>query len=594
MISVLYVDDERDLLKIGKKVLERCGEFVVTITPDTSKAIDLLNANSFDVIISDYLMPKMDGIVFLKYLKSQRNETPFILFTGRGSESVVIEALNSGAVYYQQKGGEPKEQFEELADKITSVVNHIRKEKLTVSADQYRNIFENSIAGLFKTTPDGHIFIANNAFARMYGYCNGEEFIQAGVKVGQLYANLHDREEILHVLTKNGSVENFETLQLKQNGSPFWASISARTIRNPDGTPKFFEGTIFDTTTRKRAEELLRTSEERYRLIFEYSPIGLISFDINGFINSCNDKFIEIIGSSRESLIGLNMLKLPDKKIVSAVQNALNGNLGLYDDDYCSVTGKKSTSVRGVFAPMNIGGRHIVGGVGIIEDISERKRVGEALNAANHKLRLLTGLTRHDNMNLLFALQGYLDLAAEATDLALNHQYIAQAHQASDRMIEMIEFTREYENLGIVPSGWYLLHQMVDSGENEVSLGNVIVENQIPQDLEVYADPIIKKVFSTLIENAIRHGEKITQIIVSCTESEKALIISFVDDGVGIPSDEKKYIFNHGFGKHTGIGLFLAREILSITGLFIRETGVYGKGAQFEVIVPIGKFRRTQ
>jgi len=95
------------------------------------------------------------------------------------------------------------------------------------------------------------------------------------------------------------------------------------------------------------------------------------------------------------------------------------------------------------------------------------------------------------------------------------------------------------------------------------------------------------------MENAIRHGENITTISTSYSVSESNLTITCFDDGIGIPVSEKEYIFNHGYGKHTGIGLFLAREILSITGLSIREVGVPGKGARFEIIVPAGKFRRV-
>jgi diguanylate cyclase (GGDEF)-like protein/PAS domain S-box-containing protein len=134
---------------------------------------------------------------------------------------------------------------------------------------------------------------------------------------------------------------------------------------------------------RKQAEEVLRESEEKYRLIFEYSPLGLLSFDKKGVIVACNDNFVQIIGSSREKLIGLNMLNLPDKNIVSAVQQALNGSPGLYESDYSSTTAKKNTPVRCLFTPMNVGGGAITGGVGIIEDITERKRLEFELLRAN-------------------------------------------------------------------------------------------------------------------------------------------------------------------------------------------------------------------
>ncbi len=118
MISVLYVDDERDLCEISRIFLEREGEFKVATAISAQEAIDLLHLTSYDVIISDYSMPGMDGIAFLKAVRERFGDIPFILFSGRGREEVVIEAINNGADFYIQKGGDPKSQFAELRHKI--------------------------------------------------------------------------------------------------------------------------------------------------------------------------------------------------------------------------------------------------------------------------------------------------------------------------------------------------------------------------------------------------------------------------------------------------------------------------------------------
>jgi len=102
---------------------------------------------------------------------------------------------------------------------------------------------------------------------------------------------------------------------------------------------------------------------------------------------------------------------------------------------------------------------------------------------------------------------------------------------------------------------------------------------------------MIVKVFYNLMDNAIRYGGKITTLRFSLEDRKGELIIVCEDDGIGVPRVEKKKIFERGFGKHTGLGLFLAREILSITGITIQETGEPGKGARFEMTVPSGKYR---
>jgi signal transduction histidine kinase len=109
--------------------------------------------------------------------------------------------------------------------------------------------------------------------------------------------------------------------------------------------------------------------------------------------------------------------------------------------------------------------------------------------------------------------------------------------------------------------------------------------------LEIYADPMIGKVFYNLIDNAIRHGERVTRITFSCRQEGTSLVILCEDNGVGIPAKDKEHIFKKGFGKDSGLGLFLIHEILAITGIAIRETGEEGRGARFEMVVSEGKYR---
>jgi signal transduction histidine kinase len=114
-------------------------------------------------------------------------------------------------------------------------------------------------------------------------------------------------------------------------------------------------------------------------------------------------------------------------------------------------------------------------------------------------------------------------------------------------------------------------------------------------DLEVYADPLVEKVFYNLIDNALRYGGgEMKTIGFSCRETEAGLILACEDDGEGIRGEDKTHLFEQGYGKNTGLGLFLTREILSITGIAIAETSEYGKGARFEMLVPKGAYRFVQ
>ena len=130
LISVLYVDDEAILLKGGKIFLEKSGELAVTTCDNAGDAIKLISEKPFDAIISDIRMPGLDGIAFLRHIRERGDNTPFIIFTGKGREELVIEALNSGADYYLEKGREPKEQYKILSEEVTHLVDRKRSEAL--------------------------------------------------------------------------------------------------------------------------------------------------------------------------------------------------------------------------------------------------------------------------------------------------------------------------------------------------------------------------------------------------------------------------------------------------------------------------------
>jgi len=128
MISVLLVDDEPVILDIARTFLERNGEFSITTVLSAEEGLAMLKERGFDAVVSDYEMPVMNGLGFLRAIREGGNRIPFIIFTGRGREDVVIEALNAGADYYIQKGGDPRAQFTELAYKIRESIRNKKEE----------------------------------------------------------------------------------------------------------------------------------------------------------------------------------------------------------------------------------------------------------------------------------------------------------------------------------------------------------------------------------------------------------------------------------------------------------------------------------
>jgi signal transduction histidine kinase len=155
----------------------------------------------------------------------------------------------------------------------------------------------------------------------------------------------------------------------------------------------------------------------------------------------------------------------------------------------------------------------------------------------------------------------------------------------------MIQFTKEYDAIGVSTPVWQDVRTVLDTAAKQAPLGKVVVKNDLPAGQEVFADPLIVKVFYNLMDNAVRYGGKITTVRFSVEKAGDDHVIICEDDGDGVVAEEKEKIFDRGFGKNTGLGLALAREILDITGITIRENGELGKGARFEMTVPKGAYR---
>ncbi|MDO9550605.1 MAG: hybrid sensor histidine kinase/response regulator [Methanoregula sp.] len=224
---------------------------------------------------------------------------------------------------------------------------------------------------------------------------------------------------------------------------------------------------------------------------------------------------------------------------------------------------------------------------------AERKRVEKALDEANKKLNLLSGITRHDINNQLLALNGFVELLhSEIPDPAFE-RYFSHIKKASSQITAMIRFTSEYEKIGIRAPVWQDLQTLVESARKGVIPGQVALKNNIPHGIDVFADPLIVKVFFNLIDNAIRHGGRITTIQFSVEARNGNLLIVCNDDGDGVESKDKERIFDWAFGKNTGFGLPISREILNITGITMKETGEPDQGARFEIVVQPGTFRQN-
>jgi signal transduction histidine kinase len=218
-------------------------------------------------------------------------------------------------------------------------------------------------------------------------------------------------------------------------------------------------------------------------------------------------------------------------------------------------------------------------------DITEEKLAKKALLQTNKQLNLMTNITRHDILNKVTALYGLQDISLELSNDLVLTEYLQKQQHITKIIQEHIEFTRFYQEIGLEAPLWQDLKQKILYAISKIDTTLISIEVNIHNHL-IYADQLLNNVFLNIIENSIRHGDHVTKIIVSTKETENELIIIYMDDGIGVPIERKERIFEEGYGSHTGFGLFLIREILSITGISIKENGTYGSGVRFEIFVP--------
>jgi PAS domain S-box-containing protein len=278
------------------------------------------------------------------------------------------------------------------------------------------------------------------------------------------------------------------------------------------------------------------------------------------------------------------------ERVAAAVRQRMSGEpVEPYEIDVLSREGNRSTMIvngsqiefEGVLASMIV-----------LVDITERKALHDAVQLANKKLNLLSSITRHDIINQLLALNGYLELSRDVLhDPVQLEEYITKQQNIARIIETQIRFTKDYQDLGVNMPEWQNVNECIRNARAFLHLRDDRIESYTA-DFEVYADPLLEKVFYNLIDNALRYGgDQMKTIRVSSQESDMGLVIIFEDDGVGITDEDKKKLFQKGIGQHTGFGLFLCREILAITGITITENGEPGKGARFEITVQKGMYR---
>jgi len=713
-ISILYVDDDTDYHIIVSKFFEREADLSVAFCSTAHAALEILEQESFDVIVSDYQMPVMDGISLLKEVRKRHERLPFILFTGRGREEVVIEAINNGADYYLQKGGDPVSQFTDLIHKIRSLYEKNAVENLARENERrFRKTLDRIHMVAFHLDEDGIVQYCNDYLLSLTGWTRDEFLHQNFFEVAvppdlremkkRLYKEAVSKESIsqheeMKILLRSGEIRDLdiintdlrdekgrflgymcigedvtekkrvrnEALSWKKryekltartgqiayeydidndillldesashvigytpdelrNGKELWLNIIhpddyqnafdtflwavteseefdlSYRIRHKNGRyiwiqiRGFFDpapdtrskiiGIITDITREKEAEIALLKSEEKFKLYLEKAPHLVFIFDRNGYISYTNPAGEQLTGYTSAEITQMNIFDFILPEDLEETQVIFHKLLERgYAHKKLTLVGKNQNHIHVDADAILLEGGEILG---FCQDITENVVNEKKIAEISRKLRLLQSITRHDVMNVVTSIRGYMYLLNDFEDPAEKERISTTVIGLLKRIENLIHFSREYEQIGVHSPTWQNIADLIE----HIHASGIPVRYMIPKDLALYADPMLDHVFANLYHNSINHGGDVTEISCFMETDEQGIRIIWEDNGVGIPSEEKDRIFILGYGKNSGFGLYFISEVLAMTGITITETGEYGKGARFEISVPRAMYR---
>src|SRR5258706_13598654 len=271
---------------------------------------------------------------------------------------------------------------------VNAIQRHRAEAALRGSEQRHRLLFESNVAGVYRTTIDGRILECNDAMAGILGFSSREELMQHSAR--DLYQDPSHRDEFITNIRRDGMLTSNEISLRRNDGRPCWLIESVHLL---DSDPEILEGTVIDITDRKLAENALRESEERYRLLVEGMREGLVQAGNDGVLQFVNDRFCEMVGYSREELVGLQgdlLLAYPED--IAMMREKTRLRMRHIADQYEIRVRRKDGTVVWLEiggAPVTDAAGNVVGSIGVHNDVTERRMAEEALRESEARYRLM-------------------------------------------------------------------------------------------------------------------------------------------------------------------------------------------------------------
>ena len=484
--------------------------------------------------------------------------------------------------------------------------------ELRRTEQRHRTLMEATGVGAWEYRLDGAPEWRSPQYYTMLGYVDVPDYRSDSEGPEGPWSNLIHPEDREHAVKsfndylKSGSTEIFEISYRARRADGSYAFIKSRgrRISDENGSPApVVYGLRIDMTRDMDIQEAIQESRSRLEDIIENLPDPTIVLSSEGKVWQWNQEMERLTGVPKEDIIGKGDYEYAlhfygeRRPILADIAMGLDEGKRLYEkldsdediltvDDADVVLNGKDRKLWAMARPLFDLRGNLIGSIESVRDVTEIKMVEESFKRMNRQLNLMTSITRHDVLNQTMALKGFLELMKDDATLRSEKQ-IDMLMAITNRISELIRFTKIYDEIGSKDPIWQSIRDIVPTIKE---LGPIEYRVDL-DDVEVYADPLLRRIFDNLLDNSLRHGGDVSQIRVHNIIDDDGMTVVWEDDGAGVPYLEKEKIFIQGRGRNTGMGLYITRDILSITGMTIMETGEPGKGARFEIHVPKGKYR---
>ena len=494
------------------------------------------------------------------------------------------------------------------------------EEALRQSEEKYRNLFDTAMVGMYRTTiEDGKVIEANAAFAKIFGYETVEE-LKKEFATAKSYVNPERREALIELLKMRGSVDRFEIEEFRKDGTCVFVEVSG-TLHTDQG---YIEGFIVDNTDRKRAEEALRESEEKYRTILESIEDGYYEVDIDGNFTFFNDSLCEIYGYPKNEMMGLNIRKLTDQETAKRGYSLFNKvyTTGRSEKGFEWPITRKDGTHRVVEASVSLrrNGEGVPRGFrGIVRDISEKQKLEAQLQRAQkmEAIGTLAGGVAHDLNNILGGLVSYPELLLfQLPEDSPLRKSILTIQKSGEKAAAVVQDLLTLARRGVVVTEVIKMNAVIaeylKSPEHENLQSyhpDVHIETHLETDvLNILGSSThLSKAVMNLVSNAAEAMLEGGALTIS-TENRYIdrpirgydaikegdfVVLTISDTGTGISPDDIGKIFEPFYTKKkmgksgTGLGMAVVWGTVKDHNGYIHVQSAEGKGTTFTLYFPV-------